>query len=438
MIKNSTHANTVIPEKNSTEFFMWNPSFYKTSLAGMLLIMVFLTLPTVSRAEIKLGDYVTATINSRYKFENIDDNSKAEEDNISTLRTRIGLQTAEFSGLSSYFEFENTTLLGSANFDNHTNNKPSYHTTNDAVNNEIHQFYVNYKAPLNNEIRLGRQEMSLDDRRFVGNSGWAQNGQSFDGIKITNTILPYLKATYAHLNRVIRNRGIYADGSFYNMDTNLLNLNFTALNNVDGFTVNLIPFLYSIQIDEDQTLSSNTVGLRSEIKKKISDVTSVQLLLEGATQKDFDKNPNSYELGYYRIEPKMTFGNFTVAVGMKVFEGNRVSSFQTPLASQHGFHGWSDMITRIPVNGLSDKHIEVSYNIPADYKCEILKGTKFTVAYFNEDSDDNSQSYGKEYNFEIVKTINKKYAVGLKYADYKSEGLFADTQKATITFEIKF
>jgi hypothetical protein len=247
-----------------------------------------------------------------------------------------------------------------------------------------------------------------------------------------------LKATYAYLNRAIRARGVYADGSFYNMDTNILNLNFTVLNNVEGFTLNLIPYFYSIQIDEVPAFSSNTKGLRSETKKKLNDKTSLQLLLEGAIQSDFDNNPNSYELGYYRVEPKINYGNFTFDVGMKVFEGNGTTAFQTPLGSQHGFHGWSDVISVIPVNGLSDKYAELIYNVPADYKCEALKNTKFTIAYYNEDSDDNSQSYAHEYNYEIAKTINKNYTVALAYADYQSEGLFADTQKLTLTLDIKY
>ena len=405
----------------------------------LFLTSLIILSPLTSLADgIKLNDYLTASINSRYRFENVKDESKPLTANASTLRTRMGLQTTEINGFSSYFEFENTTLLGDANFDNFTNNKPNYPTINDQNNNEVNQLYINYKAPLQNEVRFGRQEISLDDKRFIGNSGWAQNGQTYDGIKITNTSLPFLKATYAYLNRAIRSRGVYADGSFYNMDTNILNLNFTALNNVDGFSLNLIPFFYSIQIDETPTLSSNTEGLRVEAKKTIGDKTSAQLLLEAATQNDFDNNPDSYELGYYRVEPKIIYGNFTFDIGMKVFEGNGVSSFQTPLASQHGFHGWSDVISRIPANGLSDKYAELSYNVPADYECDILKNTKLTFAYFNEDSDDNSQSYAQEYNYEIAKTINKNYTVALAYADYQSEGLFADTQKLTLTLDIKY
>ena len=50
----------------------------------------------------------------------------------------------------------------------------------------------------------GRQRITLDDHRFIGNVGWRQNEQTFDSVRVTTNLIPDLKLDYSYIWEVQR------------------------------------------------------------------------------------------------------------------------------------------------------------------------------------------------------------------------------------------
>ncbi len=72
----------------------------------------------------------------------------------------------------------------------------------DPADTELNQAYLSYGGFYDTDMKLGRQRIILDNARFVGNSGWRQNEQTFDAFSLQNKSLPNTVITYAYLDRV--------------------------------------------------------------------------------------------------------------------------------------------------------------------------------------------------------------------------------------------
>ncbi len=53
-------------------------------------------------------------------------------------------------------------------------------------------------------LTLGRQRINLDDQRFVGNVGWRQNEQTYDGFRVVNKSIPNLTVDVTYFDQVNR------------------------------------------------------------------------------------------------------------------------------------------------------------------------------------------------------------------------------------------
>lgn len=392
---------------------------------------------------IKINDYLFFELDQRTRYESVSDESKPKDARANTIRNRLGLRTIEINNFSSFFEFENTTAFGAYDFANSANNKSNqYPTINDPNNSEINQFYIDYYDKKNWFSRIGRQQFSLDDMRYVGNPSWRQNGVSYDAISLVNISSGNLKATYAYLDKIIRSVGVFSAASVYNLNTNLVNLNFSVLKpeTTNNFKFNLIPFYYFIENQEIKTESNQVKGLRLDFGKIFDKEKNISanLMLEISQQADYANNINNYSFGYYRVEPSLKFGPFDALLGYESIEGNGVLATQFPIGNAHIFNGWADKFAVIPSNGLNDKYIWLGYKLPKIAALPILDDSSVKIRYHNFDSDNNAISYGEEFDTEFVKNFNKNISLSIKYANYNSQGFAADTDKFFTVLTIKY
>ncbi|SDE42114.1 alginate export family protein [Desulfuromonas thiophila] len=66
----------------------------------------------------------------------------------------------------------------------------------------MHQACLDYLAPAQTRLRLGRQKIVLEDARLIGNVDWRLNGQSFDALSLTSQPLADLSLFAAAINQV--------------------------------------------------------------------------------------------------------------------------------------------------------------------------------------------------------------------------------------------
>ncbi|MEJ2582793.1 MAG: hypothetical protein P8127_14345, partial [Acidobacteriota bacterium] len=190
------------------------------------------------------------------------------------------------------------------------------------------------------------QEIIIDNARFIGNVGWRQNHQSFDGGSVHFTGVKNLALGLTYISR---QRAI--NGSSWTMSTTHLDgsLNFQDIGTLRA---------YLLSIDYDQEAfwrsSTRTVGASFSGSAELTDTLELTYRLELANQNDAGNNPLSVDAKYLRGDLGLLFGQVNLAVGYEVLGSGNNGSFTTPLATLHKFNGWTDKFLNTPGDGLTD------------------------------------------------------------------------------------
>jgi hypothetical protein len=151
-----------------------------------------------------------AIFDARLRYEAVDQTPLAQESDAETLRVRAGFETGKAWDTALLVEGEVVTALnGDYRDDNSRQQDLAYPVIADPDSHEINRLQlVNTTLP-GTTVTLGRQRILLDDQRFVGNSGWRQNEQTFDAVRVVNKSVPALTLDATYLDQV--NRGFGPD-----------------------------------------------------------------------------------------------------------------------------------------------------------------------------------------------------------------------------------
>ena len=153
----------------------------------------------------------TASVDLRYRYEWVSEDTVGLDAHASTLRTGLTYETGSYEGFSVFIEAENVSSVGSALYDNagvaHLGNRRSDRpVVADPELTQMNQAVLHYTRR-GTTVRVGRQEILLDDQRFVGNVGWRQNHQSFDALRVESSDLRRTTVNYAFIRGVHGIRG---------------------------------------------------------------------------------------------------------------------------------------------------------------------------------------------------------------------------------------
>ncbi len=334
-----------------------------------------------------------ASVSARYRYEYVDQATFTKQANASTIRTTAGYQTKSFKGLSGLIEFEGIFGVGEDNYRSATNGNTIYPTVLDTPTVEMNQAFGQYSCPEDkwkSVFGFGRKEILLGNQRLVGNVGWRQDHQNFDGAFFSTT--PYsadgnsVAIGYNYVNRVNRIVPQDATGGRLDMETHIGSVTAT-IKDIGQLQ------LYGLFLDYDapNAQSSSTVGGRLQGAIKATDKLSVLYGVEYASQSDYGGNPNSYDASYYQIEAGLGFGGFMIKVAYEVLEGDGATKkFTTPLATGHAFNGWADLFLATPNGGLEDTYITISYVPP------MAKELKLMAVGHSFSGESISDHYGNE------------------------------------------
>jgi len=135
-----------------------------------------------------------------YEYSDVDNGIKHAEG--FNLRTRVGYETGDFMKTKAYVQFHNVTNFMEDFNDLQGHNTGERDVIADPEGSRIHQAYLDWTAIPDTKVRLGRQEIVLDDARLIGNIGWRQNGQSFDAFSVSNTSVKDLNLYASYINQV--------------------------------------------------------------------------------------------------------------------------------------------------------------------------------------------------------------------------------------------
>jgi hypothetical protein len=350
-------------------------------------------------------------VNFRTRYEEVSWDGLKDSDAF-TLRSRLSYQSGAWNGFGLTAEFDDVTEV---------DNKVDYNYGNGTYTNtaviadpegtEVNQAFVSYTT-FNTQVKYGRQRIILDNARFVGNVGWRQNEQTYDGVSISNKTLRYTNFFYAYLanvNRVFGEQNL-TQGD-HNQDSHLFNGSYT------GFSGGkLIGYAYLLDNKSAAALSSDTYGLRWQGSLN----ESFTYNLEYASQTEAGDNPLAYSADYMLAEATATASRFALTLGYEVLGSDEgKAAFSTPLATLHAFQGWTDRFLVTPKNGVQDTYLNIGFPVA---------GVQVLASLHDLQSDYAGLDYGSEYDLSLSKKFGA-VAYTAKYASYTKDTFGSDTSK---------
>lgn len=371
-------------------------------------------------------------IDVRLRYEHVEQDNIANDAEAITLRSRAGIETGAFLDTTLLIEGEGIVALNE-NYNSTVNGKTRFPVVADPQDHiELNRFQLTNKSLPQTTITLGRQRIILDDARFVGNVGWRQNEQTFDGVMVSNNTVENLTVKAAYILNVNRIFGERHPAGDFDGDTVLLNATYNT--KIGGLTA----FAYLVDLEDAIGLSSQTYGFRFTGKKEI-DAYTFDYIASYARQSDYERNPTPYDVNYYNIEAAAARAGFSVGAGYEVLGGDGVKAFTTPLATLHKFQGYADVFLATPPGGIEDLYVKAGYTVKDVGPFSMLK---FAATYHEFKSEETSLEYGDEIDAVFIAKLkkSKRTQFTLKYANFDGNPAFgaADRSKVWASIDFKF
>lgn len=363
---------------------------------------------------------------ARLRSEVVEQQPLGEDASALTLRARLGFETGKAWGTALLVEGDGVVPLVE-DYNSTINGKTTYPVVADPEGYEFNRLQLTNTSIVDTTITLGRQRIVLDDHRFVGNVGWRQNEQTFDGLRMVNKHIANTTIDLSYINQVNRIWGPKGlpggnDGRLEG-DIVLANLSYQF-----GFG-KLTGFGYLLEFDPSTgplTENSETFGLRLTGEKPLARL-KVAYSLSWATQQDTGDNPLQFSNDYFFAGLTGTFRNYTLGGGYELLQGDGTRGFSTPLATLHKFAGWADKFLGTPVNGLEDSYLEAGYQKKGVGPLDTLG---LTVSWHTFSSDAGSVYYGREVDVQLQAKFRRFTGI-VKYADFNAAGVPLPTAQDT-------
>ena len=359
------------------------------------------------------------------RYEMVEQDNALKDADAFTLRTRLTYATADYYGFSSLVEFEDSRVVaGVDDYNNTLGKNPDYSVIADPETTELDQLFLKYKFK-GFSVKGGRQVITFDNQRFVGHVGWRQDRQTFDGVMLDYQINDIFKIDYGYITQ--RNR-IFAEEKDIDSKDSLINASLkTGFGTLSGYG-------YLLEVDNDTDNGLDTYGLRFAGSTHVGDI-KVLYSAEYATQ-DSDSAGQSYSADYMSVEGGVGFSAITFKVGYELLGSDSGDyGFSTPLATLHGFNGWTDQFLTTPQQGLADLYASIGGKV---------LGGKWAVIYHEFEADESSalvDDLGSEIDAVFSVPVYDNYTLGIKYAAYSAGDVAAgkvDTDKVWLWANAKF
>ena len=377
------------------------------------------------------------TFNARYRFESFERDGApfTATAYAPTLRLALGYQTSSIHGFSAYAQGEAVIVTGPADYNDPTlpsQNHPNLPSILDPKSLELSQGYVTWSHGVEHKkiaVNVGRQEIALNDGRFLSYSNWRQIHGSFDAAKLDADLPMNFSFTYAYINRFYREVGYDATDGHPPMHTNVFNL---VWSKPDRVRASLYGLLLDYRSPAQYALSTQTYGVRVNGPYQIGKDWRVIYTAEFAKQKNYGTNPNYVNENYYLGEMGPGWRGLNVKAGIAFLGGRSATDLlTTPLSPP--FNGWSDLFFNNPSsragNGLRAAYLNASGPV------SFLGGTVATLIYYDYHSDYPHTHYGDELDSSLsyrVKRVSNRWEIGWRFGYYWADHLFTNAVRTSV------
>jgi hypothetical protein len=294
------------------------------------------------------------------------DLSGGPSDAFTSMRTRVGLDVLLEQEVSVFIQMQDVRVWGEETH-------PLFDFEGDAI--DLHQAYVRYRSQEFEWLTgtVGRQETRLGGERLVGAVDWAQQGQSFDGVRLdmagergSASVLAYVISdeTAATAGEDRQLFGLY--GTLEELGPGALDVYWLFDRARDG-------------LDTDE----HSIGARYAVDGEITG--RFEATVQSGTRAGADVS--SFMFGA-RLGTSFNEGRATATIWYDYLSGDdpstpEVEVFNTLYATNHKFYGAADIFTNIPAHtggaGLQDIAAKVAF-MPNDETTAALDVHTFLVA----------------------------------------------------------
>ena len=386
----------------------------------------------------KLGEALAKgkfNLNVRPRWEHAHQDGLTESDAF-TIRTRFGYTTAPLEGFQAMIEGENVSVIGPrGNYNAAGSNASGAGRTvvADPPTTELNQAWLSY-TNWGTLVKGGRQRIVLDNHRFIGDSGWRQNMQTFDSALIENRSLPYTSLLYAYIWNVNR---VFGDvdnlpqaNSDFRSESHILHYNYNRWS-----WLNISAYTYLLDLDNGITSELNstaTYGGYLSGSVPVHEKVDLNYRAEFAWQTDYAGNVSDYGTEYYNLELGATIKPVNAGVGYEVLGSDNGQGFKTPLATLHQFNGWADVFLNTPGTGIRDLYIFAGVTLPYEIP--------FRVVAHQFRSESGGINYGNEIDASVSRKFGKYWNALAKYAwfDGKEAPTAADVDRFWLQLEFNY
>ena len=370
---------------------------------------------------------------ARLRWEAVEQEGFGRDASAVTLRGRAGAELT--SGDWSLLAEGEATVALVDRYDSGVNGKTNYPIVADPENIELNRLQLQYRGLPKTRLTLGRQQINIEDQRFVGAVGWRQNEQTFDAVRLEYGVAQGLKAdlTYSWSVRTVwgidgggaRQQAIGGNNVFATISHP------TMLGTLSGFA-------FLVDQGEAQVqgyrLSSQTYGARLAGSRKLSPGAKIDYALSYASQSDWHRNPNDYRADYWLAEASLELGAAKLGLGherLGADDGQPLTSLQTPLATLHKFQGWADKFLITPPNGIRDWYASAGYGWKKAAGFDTISAS---LVYHRFGSDRLDLHYGNEWDA-MIAAKKGRWTATAKLAAYDADDFGTDTSKFWLQLE---
>lgn len=370
--------------------------------------------------------------NFRARYEYVDQDGFDEEAAALTYRALVGYETKSLNGFSLNTQVYGVGSLVEDYNDRNKNqtdpDRAKYPVIADPEDIDFHQLYLQW-ANKDNKVKIGRQNMFLDNWRFIGDVRFRQNWAVFNGISYVNTSLPNTTVTLAHFTKLKT-----VTTKLVDIETTVANVGYDLTK-----TTKAVGYAYLHENKDAPATSIQTYGLRLDGKEKINDKFSALFTAEYALQTDYADSDN-IDNDYYYLSAGVGIGSWGFRINQEMLsaqDNGSTRGFQTPLGTNHLFTGWSDLFLATPnATGIKDTFVTAIGK---------FKGAKIVAQYHLIDADKSNAAgddeYGTEFDLGVYYPFQKNIIGSFEYANFNQKDVSLakrDTEKFWVTGIYKF
>lgn len=381
----------------------------------------------VALASAAHADPLSLEWNARLRHESVDDAAFPRDAHANTLRIRAGLRWELAPSLDAFVEGEATAAFGD-DYNSGANRRVGYPGVADPGAVELNQATLRWRGE-DAEAVVGRQRLLLDNQRWIGNSGWRQNEQTFDAVSARWKATPSIEVRYAWLDRVHRvatHRAVAPLARERRLDAHLVNAGWSS------GPQRLAGYAYAVADEDVPDASTRTLGLRYVLAPGAA-TRGLGLTVEAARQVDHAASTLDVSHDYWLVEPAFTAGRHaTLRAGWEHLGGDGRHALQTPLATLHGFNGWADVFLSTPPAGLEDRYVAASGAFARSRSAGALE---WTLAFHDYRADVGNARYGREWNASLAVPFGPRWKGLAKLADYRADGHLQDVTRLWLQLE---